>query len=111
MKDQEYATPIQTYQQDILKFNVCPEERRLPHALTGLTAEVGELMALFQKHYRGDGPLKTDLVIKEMGGVLYYLADLATVLGLDLGAIAAANVAQLEDRAARGVIKGNGDNR
>jgi NTP pyrophosphatase (non-canonical NTP hydrolase) len=99
------------YQKAILKFNICPEATSLPHALTGLVAEVGELQGLFQKHYRNDGPLKTADVIKEIGDVTYYLANLCTVLGLDFQAIAAGNIQKLEDRKARNVIKGSGDER
>ena len=99
------------YQKAILKFNVCPEATSLPHALTGLVAEVGELQGLFQKHYRNDGPLKTADVAKEISDVLYYVANLCTVLGLDFDSIAEINLKKLEDRLARGKIKGMGDER
>lgn len=102
---------LKDYQQAILKFNICPDDRRLPHSLTGLTSELGELMGKFQKHFRGDGPLKTSEVAKELGDCLYYLADLSTTLGLDLQEIARANIEKLEDRKARNIIKGEGDNR
>lgn len=99
------------YQTTLLKFNVTPEERRLPHALCGLTAEVGELMGKFQKHFRGDAPLTTTDIVKEIGDVLYYLSDLSTTLNLDLEKIAEANVEKLEARLAAKTIKGDGDDR
>jgi NTP pyrophosphatase (non-canonical NTP hydrolase) len=52
-----------------------------------------------------------DEIEKELGDVLWYLANLATDLGLSLGAIAQLNLDKLEDRKKRNVIKGEGDDR
>jgi hypothetical protein len=43
--------------------------------------------------------------------VLWYVAQLATELGLDLEEVAAGNLAKLASRAARNVIAGSGDRR
>jgi hypothetical protein len=43
--------------------------------------------------------------------VLWYVAQLATELNLELEQIAAANLSKLADRAARNVISGSGDRR
>jgi len=43
--------------------------------------------------------------------VLWYVAQLATELGLDLEDVAGANLAKLADRATRNVIAGSGDRR
>jgi len=48
---------------------------------------------------------------KEIGGVLWYCAALATDLGLNLGDIAQENADILASRAERGTIKGDGDDR
>lgn len=50
-------------------------------------------------------------IVKEMGDVLWYLASLADDLGVTLDNVAKTNIKKLADRAARGVIKGEGDNR
>lgn len=48
---------------------------------------------------------------KELGDVLWMVAEIATNFGLTLGDIMSANLLKLEDRKARGVIVGEGDNR
>jgi NTP pyrophosphatase (non-canonical NTP hydrolase) len=48
---------------------------------------------------------------KELGDVLWYVAQVATELGLDLDAIAEGNIEKLLSRQRRGVLSGSGDNR
>lgn len=48
---------------------------------------------------------------KELGDVMWMVAELCTVYGLDLGEVMAENIEKLEDRLNRGVIVGEGDNR
>lgn len=50
-------------------------------------------------------------VSAEIGDTLWMLSEIATQYGLRLDDIAGENIAKLEDRRARGVIDGNGDNR
>jgi len=50
-------------------------------------------------------------IAKELGDVLWYVANLAFELGYDLGDIAAINIQKLVDRQERGKIHGDGDNR
>lgn len=47
----------------------------------------------------------------ELGDVLWYAAQLATEIGVDLGDVAEANLQKLADRMERGVIQGSGDDR
>ena len=47
----------------------------------------------------------------ELGDVLWYIAQVATELGLSLDEIAEYNIAKLYDRLERGKIRGDGDNR
>ena len=47
----------------------------------------------------------------ELGDVLWYVAQLATELGLELEQIAQNNLDKLASRAARNVIGGSGDRR
>lgn len=81
----------------------------------GLSGEVGEVAELLKKAVRDhaghiDHERKAKLE-KELGDVLWYVAELATALGLDLGEIAHLNIAKLASRKARGVIQGSGDER
>lgn len=51
------------------------------------------------------------LLRKEVGDELWYLAAKARELGTTLSDIAAENIAKLQDRKARGVLGGSGDDR
>ncbi len=48
---------------------------------------------------------------KELGDVLWYVAQLASELELDLDTIAQANLNKLLSRQQRGVLSGSGDDR
>jgi NTP pyrophosphatase (non-canonical NTP hydrolase) len=75
-----------------------------------LTGEAGEVAEKVKKMVR-DGTLDTEGLKKELGDVLWYLAALASDLGVTLEEVAAGNVTKLRSRAERGVIGGSGDNR
>jgi NTP pyrophosphatase (non-canonical NTP hydrolase) len=81
----------------------------------GLTNEAGEVAGKIKKIFRDRGGVFTeaDLVAlkAELGDVLWYLAQVATELGLSLDEIAEYNIAKLLDRQARGKIQGDGDQR
>ena len=77
----------------------------------GLCGEAGEVANKIKKVMRdGKSPDIEDLK-KELGDCLWYVAGMATVLGIDLDDIADANLIKLHSRKARGVIEGSGDNR
>ena len=84
-----------------------------PYLLTGLSGEVGELLSIYAKMYRGDPNPATlgDAVEKELGDILWFVARLADARGTDLQSIVDKNVAKLEDRKARNKIQGSGDDR
>jgi NTP pyrophosphatase (non-canonical NTP hydrolase) len=90
------------------KFAGLPSDFAYP--LIGLCGEVGELAEKYKKLIR-DGYFDKDLVIKEMGDVLWYLSALATTTGIEFEEVAAKNLEKLKDRKDRGVIQGSGDNR
>jgi NTP pyrophosphatase (non-canonical NTP hydrolase) len=48
---------------------------------------------------------------KELGDVLWYVAQLASELGLELDEIAQTNLDKLLSRQRRGVLSGDGDDR
>lgn len=81
----------------------------------GLVGEAGEVAEKMKKCIRNKkGRLtKEDIyeIGKEIGDVLWYCAELASVLGLSLNDIAEYNLEKLKDRQERGVIKSQGDNR
>ena len=102
------------------------------YLLFGLVAEVGELADKVAKakrkevitidgdeifHTSNDGTIPlvfeefTESFIKELGDVLWFVALIAKHAGLSLEEVAQLNLDKLADRAKRGVIVGEGDNR
>ena len=86
----------------------------------GLAEEAGEVAGKVAKYIRKNGDLPwypddmSDLQItigKELGDVLWMLAECASALELSLSDIAEMNLSKLEDRHNRNVIKGEGDER
>ena len=81
----------------------------------GLVGESGEVAEKIKKIIRDDqGKIneeKSQEIKKELGDVLWYLAQLATELQLSLEEIAQANLQKLFSRKERGRIKGEGDDR
>ena len=81
----------------------------------GLTGEAGEVAEKIKKAIRDKNGLidkntRRELK-KELGDVLWYLANLATEVGLSLEEIARTNLKKLASRKKRGKIHGSGDNR
>lgn len=89
--------------------------RVAPYPALGLAGEAGEVAEQVKKAIRDDGGVITDqrrdALKKELGDVLWYVAALCTELNLEMSDVAAANLDKLQSRAARGVIKGDGDDR
>jgi NTP pyrophosphatase (non-canonical NTP hydrolase) len=83
---------------------------RITYPTLGLCGEAGEVAEKIKKFMR-DGVLNDKEVAKELGDVLWYIANLAEDLGYDLAEIADMNLEKLADRKNRGVIRGSGDNR
>lgn len=81
----------------------------------GLAEEAGEVCGKFAKALRDDKwvltPERSEELHKELGDVLWMLANLAAELGFTLNDIARGNLIKLEDRKKRDVIHGSGDNR
>lgn len=77
--------------------------------------EAGEVQGKIKKILRDDSGIITEEkrieIAKELGDLLWYVARTAEELGYELGGIAKQNVAKLNSRMERGVLKGSGDNR
>jgi len=87
----------------------------LIYCTLGLTGEAGEFAENVKKMLRDDGGELTakrkEALIKELGDVLWYIANLAQSLDVDLNMVGEVNLAKLRDRKDRGVQGGSGDNR
>jgi NTP pyrophosphatase (non-canonical NTP hydrolase) len=81
----------------------------------GLCGEAGEVAEKIKKMVRDDAgvlsPERREALAKELGDVLWYVAQLATEAGLDLDAVAAGNLDKLLSRRERDVLRGSGDDR
>lgn len=64
----------------------------------GLAGEVGETIDLVKKEMFHGHPLATDDMRKELGDILWYLANLATEYHLTLSDIATVNLDKLQKR-------------
>lgn len=67
------------------------------HALFGLCSEVGELHGLFQKELQGH-TIDEVHAKKELGDVLWFVAEVATAFGWNLDEIAQMNLDKLNAR-------------
>lgn len=105
---------LNDYQAEAHATAVYPANVALPYLALGLANEAGEVAGKIKKLLRGDDPEWANhvpAIRDELGDVLWYLAVLAEDLGISLEVVAQRNLEKLRDRKARGVLKGNGDNR
>lgn len=87
------------------------ESQNIYYMTMGMTGEAGEIANKVKKVMRDGKQLDIEDIKHELGDVLWYVAGLATVLGIDLEDVAKANIEKLKSRKERGVIGGSGDNR
>lgn len=73
-------------------------KRRLAAAALGLTGEGGEAADLIKKHIAHDHDLDIDHMKKELGDVLYYVAELCTLLDVSMSEVMTGNIKKLEKR-------------
>lgn len=103
------------YQQEARKTAIYPEEFKIIYTALGLVGESGEVAEKIKKVIRDKGGnFSTDdktEITKELSDVLWYVANLAADLDIDLGLIAAVNLEKLRSRQERDKLKGSGDNR
>ena len=117
------------YQVAAHKTAVYPQEFDIIYPALKLAGEAGEIAEKIGKRVR-DGSLYLDAtgyisarvvnnmttdqsneLVKELGDVLWYVAELSTLLGVRLEDVAIANVEKLQSRSLRGVLIGEGDDR
>ena len=106
---------FEEYQKKSRETAVYPKESNFAYTTLGLVGEAGEIAEKMKKVIRDkqnkiDNELKEDLQ-KELGDVLWYIAQLATELDLSLEEIASFNIEKLQSRKKRGKLHGSGDNR
>ncbi|EKE12151.1 MAG: hypothetical protein ACD_13C00294G0003 [uncultured bacterium] len=104
------------YQEECGKTAVYPKVgEKFVYPLLGLVGETGEVSEKIKKLFRDDGgkltPEKKEEIKKELGDVLWYLAQLSKELGLKFSEVAIGNLEKLASRKERNKLHGDGDNR
>ena len=67
------------------------------HALHGMVSEIGELHAIYQKVYQGH-PMELSHMAKEVGDLLWFIAEYCTALGWNLEDVMEMNIQKLIKR-------------
>lgn len=67
------------------------------HALHGMVGEIGEIHSLYQKWYQGH-ELENNHLKKELGDLLWFIAEYATAMGWNLAEVAELNIEKLKAR-------------
>lgn len=67
------------------------------HALHGMVGEIGELHTIYQKYYQGHA-YDVNHVKKELGDLLWFIAEYCTACGWELDEIATLNIEKLKAR-------------
>lgn len=99
------------YQQEARVTAIYPEEAKVTYPLLGLVGEVGEFANKYKKVIRDGREFAREDAVSELGDILWYLANVAHDMEIDLDEVAFDNIHKLRDRKNRGVLSGSGDKR
>lgn len=104
------------YQKEAKKLASYPRiGKNFVYPTLGLAGEAGEVAEKVKKIFRDDDSKITSKrrneIKKELGDLMWYLAQTATEFGMSLRDIAEDNIKKLNSRKKRGKLSGDGDNR
>lgn len=110
---------LDEYQARARSTAIYPEQARVLYPTLKLAGEAGEVAEKLGKLMRDEGLVpggrladgQRDALAKELGDVLWYVANLAADLGLSLEDLGRTNLEKLASRRDRGVLHGSGDDR
>lgn len=106
---------LKEYQSKARVTAIYPESYTLLYPVLGLCGEAGEVAEKVKKLIRDSENVMSEdtrqLLIKELGDVLWYLASCAHDLGTDLEEVAQINLAKLAARQSKNLLQGSGDTR
>lgn len=74
------------------------KQETLINGVMGLCGESGEVIDLVKKHLHQGHPLDKEKLIKELGDIAWYLAEVAYVLDTDLDTVLEQNIAKIKAR-------------
>ncbi len=104
------------YQDQSGKTAIYPDRgKNFIYPALGLAGETGEVAEKIKKVIRDKGGVVDDItrqaLQKELGDVLWYVAQLCTELDLSMSDVAEKNIEKLLSRQKRGQLSGEGDTR
>jgi NTP pyrophosphatase (non-canonical NTP hydrolase) len=106
---------LDDYQKKALSTNINPGTFIFFDRMFGLVGEAGEMADKVKKWIRDDNAdwakLDKQMMVEELGDVLWYVATLADTLGYSFEQVAQINIEKLASRKKRGKISGAGDKR
>lgn len=107
---------LNSYQQFALTTAIYPDRgNNLIYPTLGLVGEAGEVAEKVKKVIRDDGGVLNETnkakIALELSDVCWYMATLASELGISLSEIFNMNVEKLSSRKERGTLSGSGDDR
>jgi NTP pyrophosphatase (non-canonical NTP hydrolase) len=107
---------LSDYQEKAKSTAIYPNQgENIYYPALGLAGETGEVLNKIKKVMRDHEGVVNDeykqILKKELGDVLWYVAGLCTELDLDMAEVAEENINKLFSRKERGKLQGDGDNR
>ena len=104
---------INEYQEKAMTFlnNKLSKKDVLINGVMGLCGESGEVIDIVKKHLAQGHELDKDKIIKYLGDVAWYMAEIATVLDVDLEDVLVQNIEKLKKRYPEGFSVENSVNR
>lgn len=113
MEFDEYQEKAAKY--DLSKATADLKDPGFIEKVLGLVGEAGETADKIKKLIRDKNGViskeDSDLVVKELGDTLWYIASIARYLDIPLSEVASGNIDKLESRYQRNKIHGEGDKR
>lgn len=106
------------YQKKAAKYDLAEATNDLKDAgflekVLGLVGEAGETADKIKKILRDKDGIVSDkdqeLIVKELGDTLWYIASIARYMDVDLSEVASSNLNKLEGRYQRNKLHGEGD--
>lgn len=115
--EKEHAMKIDSFndyqRQSRRTWSLIHTDHPIVYPTLGLVNEAGEVAGKVKKIFRDkQGVISAEdreALKQELGDVLWYLAQIATEIGVELDEVAGANLSKLFDRLERGKIRGEGD--
>jgi NTP pyrophosphatase (non-canonical NTP hydrolase) len=89
---------MQMYEYELEAIKTRQPTADLMYMLGKIPVEGAEAFQHLLKHIYHDKPLDTDAIVDELGDVLWYVANAASMLGVTLEVVAEGNVAKLRQR-------------